>query len=620
MPSKKCPLLYHESPEPGKIMIRPSKAIQSLDDLGLAYTPGVAQVCQAIADDPSVASQYTARNKTVAVISNGTAVLGLGNIGALASKPVMEGKAALFYRFGGIQSIDIEIQEKDPEKLIDIIASLEPSFGAINLEDIKAPDCFMVERALCEKMSIPIFHDDQHGTAVVVTAALLNALHLKNQSIESAKCVMMGAGSAAIACLKLLSSFGLKKENIFLCDSKGIVHTGRDGLSPEKAMYARPTHFRTLKEALCGADILIGLAKPGVIAPEDIQDMARQPIIFPLSNPHPEISPEDIRSIYPDALIGTGQSKRPNQINNLLCFPYIFRGCMDVDAKKISEGMKKACVQVLMSMARRGFSDSQDIYEKSNQDFGAEYLIPYAFDPMLRIEVSKAVAEQALQDCSSNQSSNQSFSLQSYHQKLAKESYHDRPILGALIGRLPYEKKRLWYVVDTDTVPNNILDSAQYMERYNLASVGLVTNNPDVQKSFKEKSLLANIPVLIQAPCETGSLCIRVGNKAPPSAELVGFYSGQDLILQSIVTPNQSIQKVLSYLGYDIEWEKSENNLILYGTSCLFMRTPPKSNGGKAIGPLRIADHLGLQWVNPKESTISAIEKSCFVILGNFLV
>lgn len=616
MPSTKCPLYYHKSPQPGKIMIRPSKPINNLNDLELAYTPGVAKVCRAIADNPLNASQYTSRHQTVAVISNGTAVLGLGDIGPLASKPVMEGKSALFYRFGGVQSIDIEIDEKDPKKLIDIIKSLEPSFGAINLEDIKAPDCFMIEEELSKKMDIPVFHDDQHGTAVVVAAALINALYLKKKNIEQAKCVVLGAGSASIACLNLLVSFGLHKDNIFLFDSNGIVHCDRPDLTPEKKDYARKTSVSTLKQALNGADILIGLARPNLIAEDDICHMAEQPIIFPLSNPDPEISPESIRRIHPNAFIGTGQSCRPNQINNLLCFPYIFRGCMDTGAKHISNDIKKSCVQALVHIARKGFSDSQGIYEKSNQNFGPEYLIPYAFDPMLRIEVSKAVAQQALKECPSNQP----FSMDDYHQKLARESYRDQPIIGALISRLPFEKRRLWYVVEGDDLPCNILDAAQYMERYGLASVGLVTTHPDVQRKFQSNDILSGVPIIDEIPSENHVLCVRTGQNMPSSTTLSAFDCGNYTVVQSYHRPRQSVQNILSDLNYNIPWEQyTEKTHMLQSPSCLFIRTQKNTLSKNIIGPLRIDDHIGTQWVDPKEQSAHVIEKSCFIILESFL-
>ena len=612
--SKKCALAYHQKPTPGKIAIRPSKPIRDPQDLSLAYSPGVAQACEAIFENPASASQYTARGKTVAVISNGTAVLGLGDIGALASKPVMEGKAALLYRFGGVQSIDIEIQEKDPQKLIEIIASLEPSFGAINLEDIKAPDCFVVERALSEKMSIPIFHDDQHGTAVVVAAALINALYLKGQSMESAKCVVVGAGAAAIACLDFLRSFGLHKDNIFLCDSKGIVHSDRNDLTSEKRAYARQTSLRTPQEALDGADILIGLSRPNALSKNDIKNMAPKPIIFPLSNPTPEIMPEDILSVHPDALVGTGRSDMPNQINNLLCFPYIFRGCLDAEASKISENMKKACVHALVHLTRKGFSDSHGIYEKSSQEFGPDYLIPQTFDPRLRIEIPIAVAKEALKESGKTE-----ISMDIYRKELSQEAYRDRLILGALVALLPSKKKVIWYHIEGDHIPQGLLQAAQYMVRYDLASVGLITSSHSVQSAFKETPLLAQAPILSQPPHESDSLCIRAGSEMPSSDEMVGFYSGENLVIQAPSVPGQSTQKVLLHLGCNIEWKNANESPVLYGNCCMFLRTTQEADQTKVLGPLRIQDSPCIQWVDHRDSAASIIEKSCFVILQNLL-
>jgi malate dehydrogenase (oxaloacetate-decarboxylating)(NADP+) len=601
---------YHANPTPGKLKIRPSKPIRTLNDLGLAYTPYVADVCLAIADNPDLARHYTGRHTTVAVISNGTAVLGLGNIGALASKPVMEGKSALFYRFGGVQSIDIEINENDPEKFVDTVARLAPSFGAINLEDIKAPDCFMIEQKLREKMDIPIFHDDQHGTAVVVTAALINALHLKNLPIEHAKCVVLGAGSAAIACLNMFTAFGMRKDNIILCDSKGVVHTKRTDLTPEKQAYANTTECRTFDDALHGADILIGLSKPGIIQADALRSMAERPIVFPLSNPQPEISPEDIRSVHPDAFIGTGQSGRPNQINNLLCFPYIFRGCLDAGSTVISEDMKKACVMALAMMARTGFTDTQGIYPDENIEFGPDYLIPYALDPMVRIMVPPAVAK-----ASDGRAQTTPLSMPEYQRQLAAEAFVDRPIIGAAVGQKNADTpKRIWYVIKGNTAPDSVVSAAQYMARYDIASVGLITDNADIATRFRAAPCLANITVQSELPADHHhDGCIYVGSDVPDSDTLTGGYIHNGLTLSAPKTPPEFIQRALAVAGCDIDWTCATDTSMRIGASCLFVQgtwTPDQC----VIGALRIDDPCGVQWVDAHDTTVNVVEKSCFVL------
>ncbi|MFM7607648.1 MAG: malic enzyme-like NAD(P)-binding protein, partial [Alphaproteobacteria bacterium] len=334
---RKAALDYHRLPRPGKLSITPTKRMETQRDLGLAYSPGVAAACEAIAADPSAAFDYTARGNLVAVISNGTAVLGLGAIGALASKPVMEGKAVLFQKFAGIDSIDIEIDERDPDKLIEVIAALEPSFGAINLEDIKAPECFEVERRLRERMRIPVFHDDQHGTAIIVAAAVRNGLLLQGKRLEDVRLVNTGGGAAALACLDLLVAMGLKRENVTICDIGGVVHKGREDLDPYKAKWAIETNARTLQDALPGADIFLGLSAPRVLKPEWLKLLAPNPLVLALANPEPEILPEAVRAARPDAIVATGRTDYPNQVNNVLCFPFIFRGALDVGATTINE-------------------------------------------------------------------------------------------------------------------------------------------------------------------------------------------------------------------------------------------------------------------------------------------
>ncbi|MBP6534303.1 MAG: NADP-dependent malic enzyme, partial [Arenimonas sp.] len=393
---KQAALDYHRQAPFGKIKVSATKPMVTQRDLALAYSPGVAYACEAIVADPSQASTLTARANLVAVVTNGTAVLGLGNIGPLAGKPVMEGKGVLFQKFAGIDVFDIEIDENDPDKLVDIIASMEPTFGGINLEDIKAPECFEVERKLRERMKIPVFHDDQHGTAIIVGAAVINALHVAGKNIEQVRLATSGAGAAGIACLDMLVALGLKPENILALDRDGVLYEGRGHLDADKARYARKTDKRTLAEIVDGADIFLGLSAGGVLKPEMVASMAERPIIFALANPYPEILPDEAKAVRPDAIIGTGRSDYPNQINNALCFPYIFRGALDVGATCINEDMKRACVYAIAELARREASDLGSAYSGETPTFGAEYLIPRPFDPRLLISLAPAVAEAAI--------------------------------------------------------------------------------------------------------------------------------------------------------------------------------------------------------------------------------
>ena len=389
---------YHRQHPPGKIKIVPTKALTTAKDLALAYSPGVAAACEEIQKDPLKTLDYTARGNLVAVISNGTAVLGLGDIGARASKPVMEGKGVLFKKFADIDVFDVEIDERDPDKLIDIMASLEPTFGGINLEDIKAPECFKVEEALKERMNIPVFHDDQHGTAIIAAAALVNGLELVDKKMEDIRLVASGAGAAGMACLDLLVTMGVKRENIVVCDREGVVHAGRAvEMDARKATYAVETDARTLGEVIEGADVFLGVSAPGVLKPEMVKRMADQPIILALANPVPEIMPDVARECRPDALIATGRSDFPNQVNNVLCFPYIFRGALDVGATAINDEMKMACVNAIAELAQMEASDvAAQAYGGQAPKFGPDYLIPQPFDPRLLVQLAPAVAKAAM--------------------------------------------------------------------------------------------------------------------------------------------------------------------------------------------------------------------------------
>jgi len=396
---RQAALSYHAYPKPGKLEIRATKPMANGRDLSRAYSPGVAEACLEIKDDPANAALYTARSNLVAVVSNGTAVLGLGNIGALASKPVMEGKAVLFKKFANIDCFDIEVDESDPEKLADIVCALGPTFGAINLEDIKAPDCFTVERLCRERMNIPVFHDDQHGTAIVVGAAAKNALHVAGKNFEDIKIVSTGGGAAGIACLNMLLKMGVKRENVWLCDLHGLVHEGREvDMNPTKAAYAQASDLRTLDDVIEGADLFLGLSGPEVLKPEHVARMAGRPIIFALANPTPEIMPDLVRSVAPDAIIATGRSDFPNQVNNVLCFPFIFRGALDVGATEINDRMQLACIDGIAELARATTSaEAAAAYRGEQLNFGADYLIPKPFDPRLVGVVSAAVAHAAME-------------------------------------------------------------------------------------------------------------------------------------------------------------------------------------------------------------------------------
>src|SRR6266700_393207 len=394
---RRSALEYHRRPPPGKISVTPTKGLVNQRDLALAYTPGVAAACAEIARDPAEARNMTSRGNLIGVVTNGTAVLGLGAIGPLAAKPVMEGKAVLFKKFAGIDCFDIEVSERDPEKLVEIIAALEPTFGGINLEDIKAPECFHIERKLRERMKIPVFHDDQHGTAIIVGAAVLNGLRVVGKELAGVKLVCSGAGAAALACLDLLVSLGLKADNVWVSDIKGVVYEGRkEEMDPNKARYARKTSARTLSEIIPGADVFLGLSAGGVLKAEMVAKMADKPLILALANPEPEILPDVAKSVRPDAVTATGRSDYPNQVNNVLCFPFIFRGALDVGATAINEPMKLAAGRAIAALAEAEASDVVAMAYGTKDRFGPDYVIPRPFDPRLITTVTPAVAEAAM--------------------------------------------------------------------------------------------------------------------------------------------------------------------------------------------------------------------------------
>jgi len=430
---KQAALEYHQFPTPGKIAIAPTKQLTNQRDLALAYTPGVAAACLEIVSDPANAFKYTSRGNLVGVITNGTAVLGLGNIGALASKPVMEGKAVLFKKFAGIDVFDIELNQNDPDKLVEAIAALEPTFGGINLEDIKAPDCFYVERKLRERLKIPVFHDDQHGTAIVVGAAITNGLKIVNKDIKDVKLVASGAGAAALACLKLLVDLGMRVENIWVTDLAGVVYSGRKELmDPDKDVFAKDTDARKLIDVIGDADILLGLSAGGVVSQEMIKKMAPNPLVFVLANPTPEIHPAEVKEVRPDAIIATGRTDYPNQVNNVLCFPFVFRGALDVGATTITREMEIAAVNALAELARAEQSEVvATAYGTADLTFGPEYLIPKPFDPRLITIISPAVAKAAMD---SGVATRPITDFTAYQSQLEQFVYHSGTIMKPLFS------------------------------------------------------------------------------------------------------------------------------------------------------------------------------------------
>jgi malate dehydrogenase (oxaloacetate-decarboxylating)(NADP+) len=481
---KHAALDYHRQHPPGKIKVVATKAMVTQRDLSLAYSPGVAFACDAIVDDPGAARDMTARGNLVAVISNGTAVLGLGNIGPLASKPVMEGKGVLFQKFAGIDVFDIEIAENDPDKLVDIIASLEPTFGGINLEDIKAPECFIVEKKLRERMQIPVFHDDQHGTAIIVGAAVLNALEIAGKNIDEVKLACSGAGAAGIACLNMLVALGMKMQNITVVDRKGVVYAGRaEEMDPDKARYARDTPARTLAEAVVGADVFLGLSAANVLKPEMVMTMAPRPIIMALANPNPEILPEVAKAARPDCIIGTGRSDYPNQVNNALCFPYIFRGALDVGATTINEEMKLACVRAIAELARKEASDLGAAYSGEMPSFGPEYLIPRPFDPRLLVSLAPAVAKAAMD---SGVATRPITDMRAYVEKLNQFVFRTGLLMKPVFERARGELKRVVYAEGEEEV---VLRAVQTVVDEGLAKPILIGRPAVIESRIKRLGL-----------------------------------------------------------------------------------------------------------------------------------
>ncbi len=487
---QKPALHYHEHPKPGKLEIRATKPMANGRDLALAYSPGVADACMEIAANPADASRYTARGNLVAVVTNGSAVLGLGNIGALASKPVMEGKAVLFKKFADIDCFDIELNETDPEKLADIICAMEPSFGAVNLEDIKAPDCFIVEQICRERMNIPVFHDDQHGTAIVVGAAVTNALQITGRDFADIKVVSTGGGAAGIACLNMLLKLGVKRENVWLCDIEGLVYEGREkDMTAQKAAYAQGTTPATLDQVIEGADLFLGLSGPGVLKPEMVAKMASKPIVFALANPTPEIMPDAVRAIAPDAIIATGRSDFPNQVNNVLCFPFIFRGALDVGASEINDAMQLGCIEGIAALARATTSaEAAAAYKGEQLTYGADYLIPKPFDPRLMGVVASAVAKAAME---SGVAARPLSDMDAYKEKLDGSVFKSALIMRPVFAAAAQAERRIVFAEGED-------------ERVLRAANAMLEETTD-------KPILIGRPDVIEARCERAGLPLKPG-------------------------------------------------------------------------------------------------------------
>ena len=486
---KEAALEYHRQPTPGKIEVIPSKPLANQRDLALAYSPGVASACEAIVNDPREAAAMTTRGNLVAVITNGSAVLGLGNIGPLASKPVMEGKGVLFKKFAGIDVFDIEVDEPDAERFVDIVSALEPTFGGINLEDIKAPECFEIEEALKRRMNIPVFHDDQHGTAIITAAAIRNGLRVVGKRLEDVTLVCSGAGAAAIACLDLLVAMGLPREQITVTDRKGVVYKGRkEYMDPRKEGYARETAARSLREVIEGADIFLGLSAPGVLNAEMVNLMADRPIIMALANPVPEILPEEAREARPDAVLATGRSDYPNQVNNVLCFPFIFRGALDVGASAINEAMKIAAVEAIADLATEESSEEVvAAYGGRPWSFGADYLIPKPFDPRLISRVAPAVAHAAMESGVACRPIND---FEAYRLQLQQYVFQSGLVMKPIFERAREQPKRVVY---TDGEEERILRAVQLVVDENLARPIVVGRRRVVEKRLRQLGLRVQI-------------------------------------------------------------------------------------------------------------------------------
>lgn len=548
-------LEYHRSPVRGKIEVVATKPLSNQRDLSLAYSPGVAYACEEIAADPATAADYTSRGNLVAVISNGTAVLGLGNIGPLASKPVMEGKGCLFKKFAGVDVFDLELAELDPDKLVDAIAMLEPTVGGINLEDIKAPECFYIEKKLRERMNIPVFHDDQHGTAIISSAALLNALKIVGKDIGTVKLAASGAGAAAIACLDMMVSLGVKRENIFVTDSKGVIWRGREAnMEANKARYAQGTDARTLADIVSGADVFLGCSTAGVLTGDMVKTMAERPVILALANPEPEIRPEVARAARPDCIIATGRSDYANQVNNVLCFPYIFRGALDCGATRITDEMKLACVTAIAALAEAEPNDAvAAAYAGQDLRFGPEYIIPKPFDPRLLAAIAPAVAAAAE---SSGVAARPITDMDAYRDKLAQMIYHTGFFMKPVFNAAKMNQRRVAYAEADD---QRVLRAVQTVVDEGLAKPVLIGRAESVERAIAQAGLRLRRDVdytLVEADGDTTLQGTRLLKAGDVDALICGMQGHYDTHLEHVkseigVAPGAELLAAMNALVLD---------------------------------------------------------------------
>ena len=548
-------LEYHRSPTRGKIEVVATKPLSNQRDLSLAYSPGVAYACEEIAADPAMAAEYTSRANLVAVISNGTAVLGLGNIGPLASKPVMEGKGCLFKKFAGVDVFDLELAENDPDKLVEAIAMLEPTVGGINLEDIKAPECFYIEKQLRERMNIPVFHDDQHGTAIISSAALLNALKVVGKDIGAIKLVASGAGAAAIACLDMMVVLGVKRENIYVTDSRGVIYVGREAnMEANKARYAQQTDARTLADIVAGADVFLGCSTAGVLTGEMVQTMADKPVILALANPEPEIRPEVAKAARPDCIIATGRSDYPNQVNNVLCFPYIFRGALDCGATRITDEMKLACVSAIAELAEVEASEVvASAYEGQDLTFGPDYIIPKPFDPRLLAAIAPRVAEAAAR---SGVAARPIADMAAYREKLAQMIYHTGFFMKPVFAKAKANGRRVAYAEGAET---RVLRAVQTVVDEGLAKPVLIGEGAAIERAVREAGLRLQRGVdyeLVEADGDTTLQGTRMLKNGEVDALICGMQGGYDSHLRHVqneigLAPGAEVMAAMNALVLD---------------------------------------------------------------------
>jgi malate dehydrogenase (oxaloacetate-decarboxylating)(NADP+) len=546
---------YHRGPTRGKIEVVATKPLSNQRDLSLAYSPGVAYPCEEIAADPSKAAEYTSRANLIAVITNGTAVLGLGNIGPLASKPVMEGKGCLFKKFAGIDVFDLELDELDPDKLVDAIAMLEPTVGGINLEDIKAPECFYIEKKLRERMKIPVFHDDQHGTAIISSAALINALKVVGKDIGSIKLAASGAGAAAIACLDMMVSLGVRRENIYVADSKGVIYVGREpNMEPNKARYAQQTDARTLADTVRGADVFLGCSTAGVLTADMVKTMAPRPVILALANPEPEIRPEVARAARPDCIIATGRSDYPNQVNNVLCFPYIFRGALDCGATRITDEMKLACVNAIAHLAEAEANDAvAAAYAGQDLRFGPDYIIPKPFDPRLISAIAPAVAEAA---AASGVAERPIDDMDAYRARLAQLVYHTGMFMKPVFAAAKSRPRRVVYAEAED---RRVLRAVQTVVDEGLAKPLLIGRAEQVEQAIQQAGLRlrrGDDYVLVEASGDTTLQAARMVKAGEADALICGMQGSFDEHLAHVrseigMAPGTSVLATMNALVLD---------------------------------------------------------------------